>query len=264
MDDGMLNGSIVGSLRLGRAAGREVVPVADGPELPSWMVDGAVARLARTVERFPHALVEPPHYGVIRVDEGGVWLKLDKHVDGLEEWDNELQWYEDHLGQDVWLDMDPAPDRDADKEASRQARMAHAAEALRRFPDVGAIFNPQWGSLFVPDHGLSELLGRNNWQLSHTGGGCMAWERPHDDGGWLWITYNDGGPGEWKDRSKKGWIVGRYSEDGDYWVCTKYGTLCQVFQAAALLPHPGEDQRTVGFLELGVLLGHDGLDNPED
>lgn len=45
------------------------------------------------VERFPHFVVQEGARGTVTAtDDGDVWVKLDKKVDGCEEWNNELQW----------------------------------------------------------------------------------------------------------------------------------------------------------------------------
>ncbi len=55
---------------------------------------GTRVRLRRTVERYPHFSIEGGATGTIT--EAGEWLislKMDEHIPGAEEWDNELCWY---------------------------------------------------------------------------------------------------------------------------------------------------------------------------
>lgn len=105
---------------------------------------------------------------------------------------------------------------------------------------VSVGYNPQWGRDAMADKPLADLMASHNFQMWHTGGGCMAWSRWTDDGGYTLIT-DDGGAdlGEWQNRDKETWIVGRYSEDGDNWVCCRDGvTLSEALALAGIMPKP--------------------------
>jgi hypothetical protein len=59
----------------------------DAPEI------GTRWRLTRMVERFPHFTAPAGAVGVITRSEAfSIALKLDDHLDGAEEWDNEVCW----------------------------------------------------------------------------------------------------------------------------------------------------------------------------
>jgi hypothetical protein len=53
---------------------------------------GERAKLRRLVERFPHFWVAAGAEGTITEATELIALKMDEHVDGAEEWDNELCW----------------------------------------------------------------------------------------------------------------------------------------------------------------------------
>ena len=105
---------------------------------------------------------------------------------------------------------------------------------------VSVGYNPQWGVDATVDSKLAELMANNNFSMWHTGGGCMAWQRDHDDGGYLMITDEGGADlGTWKDRNKKAWVIGRYNEEGDEWVCCTEITLAEALALADIIPQPG-------------------------
>lgn len=56
---------------------------------------GARVVLAGTIDRFPHFMVKAGATGVVTVsDERTIAVKMDDHVKGAEEWDNEIVWYD--------------------------------------------------------------------------------------------------------------------------------------------------------------------------
>lgn len=58
--------------------------------------------LSRDVDRYPHALVAAGSAGVVvSADKDAIDLKLDEHIEGLDEWDNALVWYSDGFGMTV-------------------------------------------------------------------------------------------------------------------------------------------------------------------
>lgn len=82
-----------------------------------------------------------------------------------------------------------------------------------------SVYNPQWSRDMPIAAALLDKMRRNNFTPSHTGGGCFTWERMTDDGGYIWITDDSGiSLGEWADRNKPRWLIGRYSADGDDWI----------------------------------------------
>ena len=60
--------------------------------LPRFPV-GTRVRLAGPVDRYPFCLLDAGTLGVVAVaDEDAVGVRLDDHVEGLDEWDNVLRW----------------------------------------------------------------------------------------------------------------------------------------------------------------------------
>lgn len=67
---------------------------------------GTKVRLKRNVERYPHFIAKKGSTGVVTSsDEDNLWVKMDEHLDGAEEWDNEIQWFDDFL-HDVTDDLE--------------------------------------------------------------------------------------------------------------------------------------------------------------
>jgi hypothetical protein len=63
------------------------------PDVPSLPAVGARARLRRSVERFPHFVAEEGAAGTITTaGEELIAMKLDRVLQGAEEWDNEVCW----------------------------------------------------------------------------------------------------------------------------------------------------------------------------
>ncbi|MEX1142869.1 MAG: hypothetical protein WD399_07590 [Thermoleophilaceae bacterium] len=59
-------------------------------QLPSV---GARARLRRIVDRYPHFCIDPGATGTITESSNDlICLHMDRHVDGAEDWDNEVCW----------------------------------------------------------------------------------------------------------------------------------------------------------------------------
>jgi hypothetical protein len=114
------------------------------------------------------------------------------------------------------------------------------------------VFNPQWNDHMDVDDKLFQTMADHNFQPTHTGGGCMAWERADSRGSTL-ITDGDAGLGEWKERNEKIWVVSRYNEDGIGEVTLLEPLiLVDAFIASNLLPSaPENDQTTIDtFAEL--------------
>jgi hypothetical protein len=99
------------------------------------------------------------------------------------------------------------------------------------------VYNPQWGRNMDVSKRFHDHMASRFFAPSHTGGGCMAWERILDDGGWVWVTYNDS-LGSWEERDEAVWLVGRYSADGDSWITVQPSTLADALGAATRIPDP--------------------------
>ena len=55
---------------------------------------GQRVTLVHEADRFPHALVPAGATGTVNhVDAGMIGVRLDEHVEGLEEWENDLMFY---------------------------------------------------------------------------------------------------------------------------------------------------------------------------
>jgi hypothetical protein len=66
---------------------------------------------------------------------------------------------------------------------------------------------------------VGKFLTRRHWEVTHTGGGCMAWEQVAPDGEfYVWITDDDAGLGEDRKDLKASWCVGLYHRESG-WVC---------------------------------------------
>jgi hypothetical protein len=50
-------------------------------------------RLFREIDRFPDFRIPKDLTGVVTVvDDAGVWGRIDQHIAGAEEWDNQIHW----------------------------------------------------------------------------------------------------------------------------------------------------------------------------
>ena len=97
-------------LREACEAGVEAGPLPPAPKI------GQRVRLGDYgAERFPHFQVPPHAVGTV-VDDGsvngsGIWVKFDEPIDGCEEWDNEVNWYEEDpsltLLEAFWNSVEP-------------------------------------------------------------------------------------------------------------------------------------------------------------
>ena len=61
---------------------------------------GTQIMLRRSIDRFPHFIVEQGATGtVVEFSDGLVRVKMDDHIEGCEEWDNEIVWSD--FGDDI-------------------------------------------------------------------------------------------------------------------------------------------------------------------
>lgn len=66
------------------------------------LVVGARVRLKEDVDRFPHFIAPAGATGTISGIEAGItWVKMDEHIPGAEEWDNEIQFLHEEGGDDM-------------------------------------------------------------------------------------------------------------------------------------------------------------------
>lgn len=106
---------------------------------------------------------------------------------------------------------------------------------------VDAGYNWQWGRQVQVDKRMLALLTRHGYEAQHTGGGCMAWEKPLPCGGYLMITDGELGLGDWDERNLVQWYACRFHEDGDLWSEPEGGaflTLADALAIAETLPEP--------------------------
>jgi hypothetical protein len=54
-------------------------------------VDARV-RLRHDVDRYPHFLARAGATGTVTTDDDVFTVRMDEHIDGAEEWDNEIVW----------------------------------------------------------------------------------------------------------------------------------------------------------------------------
>jgi hypothetical protein len=98
---------------------------------------GDRVRLRQLVERYPFAAVPAGATGaVVRSEQDLVSVRLDDAVDGLEEWNNELQWVDGPLGADLEL-IDSAGDPPVGSlirvaAPGRRKRRLHRVEEVHR------------------------------------------------------------------------------------------------------------------------------------
>lgn len=77
-------------------------------------------------------------------------------------------------------------------------------------------FNPQWGRVVEIDQPLYDRMAADNFSEWHTGGGCMAWQRDTDEGGYVLITYNECELGTWGERDERRWMAFRYTAESEF------------------------------------------------
>ena len=65
----------------------------------------------------------------------------------------------------------------------------------------------------APQSPVGKIMTANNYSISHTGGGCLAWELTIDDSHYLWICDLGNGLGDSVDEH---YLVGCYNADGDF------------------------------------------------
>ena len=62
--------------------------------MPDYLAIGTRVRLTHSVDRFPHFIAPQGAQGTLVISEPAVVaVRLDEHLDGAEEWDNEVCWY---------------------------------------------------------------------------------------------------------------------------------------------------------------------------
>jgi hypothetical protein len=62
-------------------------------------------RLIRDVERYPNFIAKAGLTGVLREDNGALYLTMDEPLAGAEEWDNSIQWLPED-GDNPWEDLE--------------------------------------------------------------------------------------------------------------------------------------------------------------
>ena len=100
------------------------------------------------------------------------------------------------------------------------------------------VFNPQWDRYVGVDKPLFDRMAEAGFSPEHTGGGCMGWYKPLDDGGSISISF-DSALGDLDSVEVEAWYVGRDDANGDAWVqCGQAVTLDEALRIALLLPAP--------------------------
>lgn len=60
----------------------------------SQLTVGTRVRLVSPADRYPNFIVMPGGMGTVAdVSDECLWVKMDEHIDGAEEWDNCIEWY---------------------------------------------------------------------------------------------------------------------------------------------------------------------------
>lgn len=102
-----------------------------------------------------------------------------------------------------------------------------------------ALWNAAW-EIAKKRHLTAEPVGPGltaaGWDKQHTGGGCMAWERPAENG-YIWLT-NEGTALE-GDRDAAEWYVGRYNAALEGEASIGAVTFAEALAAVDKLPDPG-------------------------
>lgn len=87
--------------------GRHLTPVTMAEVTALLPAPGTKVRFIGDVERYPHARVDAGETGTfVEFDGESAWVKLDRYDEGLDEWDNCIQWWEDSLA-DILVDVTP-------------------------------------------------------------------------------------------------------------------------------------------------------------
>jgi hypothetical protein len=89
---------------------------------------------------------------------------------------------------------------------------------------------------------VGKIMTAQGWEISHTGGGCLAWEKTTDNA-YVWICDQDQGLGDdASDPETVDWLVGVYSVNID---SSRYstgddvrGTNAALVKAEAMLANP--------------------------
>ena len=89
--------------------GRPLTPLTLAEIMALLPLPGTRVMFQRNVDRWPHARVLAGETGTFTAFDGqSAWVRLDRHDDGLDEWDNCIQWYEDDLAS-ILTDIAPLP-----------------------------------------------------------------------------------------------------------------------------------------------------------
>lgn len=88
------------------------------------LVVGDRVRLTNDVERYPHFIAKGGSAGTVTEVGENVIVKMDEHIPGAEEWENEVHW---HL-----------PNEDDPEADLRPETRAELVEALQRFNPFGS------------------------------------------------------------------------------------------------------------------------------
>jgi hypothetical protein len=76
----------------------------DGQKLKQMFGFGTKVIFVEEYDLFPHALIEKGEIGiVVSNDESGLWIKLDKHHEGLCNWDNNAQFGQDERSTEEYI-----------------------------------------------------------------------------------------------------------------------------------------------------------------
>jgi len=128
-------------------------------------------------------------------------------------------------------------------------------------------YNPQWDAYMQVPKAFHDYMAEHGFEVIHTGGGCTAWERVDADRHSTWITDGETGLGEWADRDKPMWMVGRHcgeevEEQGEI-ALLELVTLERAMELAPLLGTPYEDSFLTIDTVAQVLEHRDGLPSEE-
>lgn len=72
----------------------------------SEMEKGMRVQFTTDVDRYPHFVVAEGSTGTVTaLDDEMAAVKLDEKIEGAEEWENEVQWYEGMLEEGDWKEL---------------------------------------------------------------------------------------------------------------------------------------------------------------